>query len=77
MIDGVAWHHAPSGSIQTGFSTTLVTHVATVFHEQLCPFWMQDELSLDLEYLSKNGLAGQEERWHKLMDERAKLQDPN
>jgi len=75
VIDGVAWHHAPSGSVQTGFSTALVTHVATVFHEQKLPFWMQDNISLDVEYLNKNGLAGREHAWHKLVEESADLSE--
>lgn len=69
VIDGVAWHSAPSGSVQTGFSTALVTHVATVFHELQSPFWMQDDISLDVECLKKNGFAGREQIWHKLVDE--------
>jgi HD-like signal output (HDOD) protein len=69
VIDGVAWHHAPSGSMQTGFSTVMATHVASIFHEQRFPFWMQDNISLDLECLNKNGLAGREQEWSKLEDE--------
>jgi HD-like signal output (HDOD) protein len=71
VIDGVAWHHDPSGSSQTGFSTALATHVATVFHELQSPFWMQDGLSLDGEYLNKNGLEGRQEVWRKLGEELA------
>ena len=73
VIDGVAWHHAPSASIQTGFSTALATHVATVFREQQSPFWMGDDISLDVEYLNKNGFAGREQVWRKLVDELASL----
>jgi putative nucleotidyltransferase with HDIG domain len=69
VIDGVAWHHAPSGSIQTGFSTAMAAHVATVFHELQSPFWMQDDISLDMECLHKNGLAGREQVWRKLVNE--------
>lgn len=73
VIDGVAWHHAPSGSVQTGFSTASATHAACVFHESQSPFWMQDDLALDLEYLTKNGLAGREQAWRALVDELASL----
>jgi len=75
VIDGVAWHHAPTGSIQTGFSTALASHAATVFHEQQFPFWMQDGISLDVEYLNKNGLGEREEGWRKLVGELASLPD--
>ena len=71
VIDGVAWHHAPSGSIQTGFSPALATHVATIFHEQQSPFWMQDGIPLDVEYLNRNGLAEREQVWRKGLDELA------
>jgi len=71
VIDAVGWHHAPCGSIQTGFSATVAIHVATVLHEQLHPFWMQDGLSLDLEYLNENGLAGREQMWNNLVNELA------
>jgi HD-like signal output (HDOD) protein len=73
VIDGVAWHHAPFGSTQTGFSTAVATHAASVFHELQSPFWMQDDVPLDVEYLNKNGLAGREQPWRKLVDELAKL----
>lgn len=75
VIDGVAWHHAPSGSVQTGFSTVVATHVATVFHELRSPFWMQDAISLDAEYLSKNGLSGHEHIWRKLIEESDEVPD--
>lgn len=75
VIDGVAWHHAPSGSVQTGLSTALATHVAAAFHELQSPFWMQDNISLDLDCLNKNGFAGREQVWHKLVDELASNPD--
>ena len=71
VIDGVAWHHAPSGSIQTGFSPALATHVATVLHEEQSPFWMQDGLALDVDCLTRNGLAGRAQTWHKVVEELA------
>lgn len=76
VIDGVAWHHAPSGSVKTGFSTVVATHVASVFHEQQFPFWMQDDLSLDVAYLNQHGFAGREQTWHKLVEQSATLPDP-
>ena len=75
VIDGVAWHHAPSRSVQTGFSTALATHAASVFHELQSPFWMQDDISLDVGYLNKNGLAGREQIWRRLVDELASVPD--
>lgn len=71
VIDGVAWHDVPSGSVQCGFSTALATHAATAFHELRYPFWMQDGISLDVEYLRKNGLAGRDQVWRKLVDDLA------
>jgi putative nucleotidyltransferase with HDIG domain len=75
VIDGVAWHHAPSGSVQAGFSTALAAHVATAFHEQQSPFWMQDDIALDVEHLNKNGFAGREPIWRKLVEEFVNLQN--
>jgi len=75
VIDGVAWHYAPSASFQCGFSTAVATHVATVFHELQSPFWMQDDIQLDLEYLSKHGFAGREQTWRKLADEQNGVPD--
>ena len=75
VIDGVAWHHAPSRSMQTGFSTVVATHVASIFHDQQCPFWMQDDVPLDVEYLNQNNLAGRELIWRRQVDELAALQD--
>ena len=75
VIDGVAWHHAPSGSMQTGFSTTVATHVASIFHDLQFPFWMRDDVPLDVEYLNKNNLAGRELIWRRQVEELAGLQD--
>jgi HD-like signal output (HDOD) protein len=75
VIDGVAWHHAPSGSVQTGFSPVLAAHVAGVFHELQSPFWLRDDVPLDIEYLNKNGLTGREQTWRKLVDELADVPD--
>ena len=75
VIDGVAWHHAPAQSGQTGFSAALAAHVATVFHEQQSPFWMQDGISLDVEFLKRNGLAEREQVWRKGMYELASPAD--
>ncbi len=75
VIDGVAWHHAHSGSVQTGFSTAVATHVASIFHDLQSPFWMRDDVPLDDEYLHKNNLAGRELIWRKLVDELGIVQD--
>jgi hypothetical protein len=34
---------------------------------------MQDDISLDVEYLSRNGLAGREQVWLKLVNDLAKV----
>jgi putative nucleotidyltransferase with HDIG domain len=75
VVDGVAWHHQPSGSSRTGFSTTVAAHVATVFHELQSPFWMQDDIPLDVEYLNQCGLAARERSWHQLVEQSGNLSD--
>jgi HD-like signal output (HDOD) protein len=65
VIDGVAWHQDPSGSVQPGFSTAIATHVATFCREQQTPFWMQDGTTLNLESLEKGGCAAKVEAWQK------------
>ena len=72
VIDGVASHHDPSASVQSGFSTVIATHVASVIHEEQSPFWMQDGVPLDLEYLQRNGCAGRDQAWRKVVEELGK-----
>jgi len=69
VVEGVAWHHDPSGSPQKGFSTAIAAHAASCLHEEQAPFWMCDRAPLDLPYLNQNGLAGHEESWRKLVAE--------
>lgn len=69
VIEGVAWHHDPSGNARAEFSTSLATHVATFFHEQQSPFWMQDGIALSLESLEASGCAGRIEAWKKAVEE--------
>ena len=69
VVEGVAWHHDPSGSPQKGFSTAIAAHAASCLHEELAPFWMCDRTPLDLGYLNQNALAGHEETWKKLVGE--------
>jgi HD-like signal output (HDOD) protein len=76
VIEGVARHHDPAGSVQTGFSTAIATHAATFFHEQQAPFWMMDGTTLNLEYLEKSGFAGREEAWRKIAQELGGVSDP-
>ncbi len=72
VIDGVACHHDPSASVQSGFSTVIATHIASVIHEEQSPFWMQDGVPLDLEYLQRNGCAGRDQAWRKVVEELGK-----
>lgn len=70
VIDGVAWHHDPAGSVQTGFSTVIAAHVAAVVHEEEAAFWMRDGIAIDAECLRKKGCDGRESIWRKVIEER-------
>ncbi len=70
VVEGVAWHHDPCGRAQTGFSIVVATtHVASIFHEEQAAFWMQDGVSLALEYFKRNGCGDREQVWRKMMEE--------
>lgn len=69
VIEGVAWHHFPSGSIQTGFSTVAATHAASTYDEMQNSHWMADGTSLDADYLRKMGCEQKEQEWRSLQEE--------
>lgn len=69
VVEGVAWHHDPSGSTQTGFSTVIATHVASIYHEQHVAFWMRDQTPLDVEFLNQAGYAVRDEAWKHLLQQ--------
>jgi len=72
VIDGVAWHHEPCGSMQTGFSTVVAAHVASIFDEEQSAFWMRDGISVDIACLQEKGCAEREPIWRKIMEEARK-----
>ncbi len=71
IIEGVAFHHAPSDSFQEGFSPVAATHVASVYHRRQNPTWFQDKTELDVEYLRRIGCAEEEEKWRGVVEETA------
>ncbi len=69
IVEGVAWHHSPSSSMQAGFSTVAAAHVASVYDETRNSYWMADGTSLDGEYLKKIGCENKEQQWRSLQQE--------
>jgi len=69
VIDGVAWHHDPAGSLQSRFSTVITTHIASIYHERQASSWIQDRTALDVAYLASIGCTVREETWRQVVQE--------
>lgn len=72
VIDGVAWHHDPSGSVQAGFSTVVAAHVGSVIHEEQAASWMRDGIAIDSAFLGKKGFADREPVWREVIEKLTK-----
>ncbi|HZQ67094.1 MAG TPA: response regulator [Terriglobales bacterium] len=66
IVEGVAWHHKPSDSGQSTFSTVAATHVASIYDELHSPNWLLDHIELDRTFLETIGCAAHEEKWRSL-----------
>ena len=69
VIEGVAWHHHPSDSMKSEFSTVVAAHVANIYDEEQNPHWMIDSTVLDLEYLRTIGGVEREKEWRRNLRE--------
>jgi HD-like signal output (HDOD) protein/CheY-like chemotaxis protein len=74
VIEGVAWHHRPSESNQTGFSTVVATHVACMYDEEQNPYWLADGTSFDFDYIRKIDCLEKEQEWRRILQDAPPIQ---
>ena len=67
VIEGVAFHHQPSRSFQSTFSTVAATHFASILQEEQQNFWMQDRTPLDTDFMHRIGCADHEATWRSVV----------
>ncbi len=68
IIEAVAWHHLPSKSQGAAFSAVTAVHLASIYHEQKTPYWMQDGTPVDCEFLARIGCLEREKSWRTRLD---------
>jgi len=68
IIEAVAWHHAPSESQGSAFSAVTAVHLASIYHEERNPYWMNDGTPVDYEFLSRTGCLEREKSWRTSLD---------
>jgi HD-like signal output (HDOD) protein/ActR/RegA family two-component response regulator len=52
IIEAVAWHHDPAGSLSVKFSPLAAVHVASAFHDEKCTSVLRDRTPIDSTYLA-------------------------
>lgn len=65
IVEGVAYHHAPSACIAEGFELCGIVHVANLMerHEQIQPGTWETLSGLDTKYMKKQGLTRRITLW--------------
>jgi HD-like signal output (HDOD) protein len=68
IVEAVAWHHEPAGSLSVKFSPLAAVHVASVYHEEKHSSRLQDHTPIDTTFLSDIGCADRETLWRSKLD---------
>jgi HD-like signal output (HDOD) protein len=63
IVEAVAWHHEPSGSLSVKFSPLAAVHVATAHHDETNKSRLRDRTRIDAAFLSGIGCADRENVW--------------
>lgn len=63
IVEAVAWHHYPLESPVRDFSPLTAVHVASAFHAQLHPEFINGDPNLEQAFLERLGLADRQEAW--------------
>lgn len=67
MLEAIAWHHEPERSSERGFSLLAAVHVANAFALESAQGQGGDaQEPVDIEFISRIGLAGCLDRWREL-----------
>jgi HD-like signal output (HDOD) protein/ActR/RegA family two-component response regulator len=68
IVEAVAWHHEPAGSLGVKFSPVAAVHVASAYHDGKNSLRLQDRTPVDAAFLANIGCADREQVWRKQLD---------
>ncbi len=73
IVEAVAWHHDPSGSLSVKFSPLAAVHVASAYHDEKSSSRLRDRTPIDAAFLAAIGCAEREKVWRDQLDEDLQL----
>ncbi len=68
IIEAVAWHHDPAGSLSVKFSPLAAVHVASTYHHEKSGSRLRDRTPIDAAFLAAIGCAEREKAWRGRLD---------
>lgn len=68
IVEAVAWHHDPTGSLSVKFSPLAAVHVASAYHDGKRISRLQDRTPIDAAFLAGIGCADRESAWRGKLD---------
>jgi HD-like signal output (HDOD) protein/ActR/RegA family two-component response regulator len=74
IVEAVAWHHDPSGSLSVKFSPLAAVHVASAYHDEKSCSRLRDRAPIDENFLAGIGCAERGNAWRSKLDANAQKQ---
>src|SRR5208337_1864215 len=68
IVEAVAWHHDPSGSLSVKFSPLAAVHVASAYHDKKNSSRLRGRTPVDAAFLAGIGCAEREKAWCDKLD---------
>ncbi len=68
IVEAVAWHHQPAGSLSVEFSPLAAVHMASAYHDEKSRSRLRDRIPVDAAFLADIGCAGREPVWRSKLD---------
>jgi len=68
IVEAVAWHHEPAGSLSMKFSPLAAVHVASAYHDERNSSRLRDRTPIDAAYLAGIGCAERAQKWRGELD---------
>ena len=68
IVEAVAWHHDPAGSLSVKFSPLAAVHMASAYHDEKSRSRLRDRIPVDAAFLADIGCAEREPVWRSKLD---------
>jgi HD-like signal output (HDOD) protein/ActR/RegA family two-component response regulator len=68
IVEAVAWHHQPGGSLSEKFSPLAAVHMASAYHDEMSSSRLRDRTPVDKGFLAGIGCAEREAVWRSELD---------